>query len=99
MLGRRDLWLALASLAGFSAYNLNYGVLKRWIDNGAYVGGLISGLLIGMAVSPSAAQGRRLRRRDVLVYGLVLVLLMLGYTAVKKAREVVELEAARQALS
>ena len=51
-----------------------------------------------MAVSPSAALGRRVRRLDVLVYGLVLVLLMLGYTAVKKAREV-ELEAARQALS
>ena len=56
-------------------------------------------MLIGMAMSPSAALRRSLRKDEGLVYGLVLVLLMLGYTAVKKARgEVVELEAARQAL-
>ena len=56
-------------------------------------------MLIGMAVSPSAALGRSLRKHEGLVNGLVLVLLLLGYTTVKKARgEVVELEAARQAL-
>jgi membrane associated rhomboid family serine protease/Flp pilus assembly protein TadD len=97
---RRDLWIALASLAAFSAYNLTYGFLKGGIDNGAHVGGLVSGLLIGMALSLGATLRQRLRWREGLVYGLVLVLLMMGYAAVKNARgEIVELEAARQALA
>ena len=96
---RRELWIALASLVAFSAYNLTYGFLKGGIDNGAHVGGLVSGLLIGVAVSPGATLRQRLRRREALAYGFVLALLVIGYAEVKRARgEVVELEAAQQAL-
>src|SRR4029077_18251009 len=43
----RDLIIALGSLLAFAGYNLAYGFLKGGIDNGAHVGGLICGLLIG----------------------------------------------------
>jgi membrane associated rhomboid family serine protease/Flp pilus assembly protein TadD len=96
---RRELWIALASLVAFSAYNLTYGFLKGGIDNGAHLGGLIFGVLIGIAVGPPVVHPRKRHLREGLVYGIGLVVLIAGYTAVSKARgAVVNIAAAREAL-
>ena len=95
---RRELWIGLASLVAFSAYNLTYGFLKGGIDNGAHLGGLVFGLLLGIAVGPAAAHPRKSSLRKGVVYAVGLAVLLGGYAAVKKARgAVVTLEAAREA--
>ncbi len=97
---RRHLIIALGSLIAFAAYNLTYGFLKGGVDNGAHVGGLVSGLLIGIAMSHSAGRLRKTRRREGLVFGVVLVLLVAGYAAVRRTRgEVVDIEEAREAVA
>ncbi len=97
---RRELWIAIASLLAFSAYNLTYGFLKGGIDNGAHVGGLVFGLLIGIATGPSAAHARKLRHRERLVHAVALAVLIAGYAAVTKARgAVVAIAAARDAVA
>ncbi len=96
---RRHLILALGSLIAFAAYNLTYGFLKGGVDNGAHVGGLISGFVIGLVVCRSAGQPQ-VRLREGLVYGLTVVSLVAGYATVKKIRgEVVMIRAARQAVA
>jgi membrane associated rhomboid family serine protease/Flp pilus assembly protein TadD len=94
---RRELMVAMASLLAFAAYNLTYGFFKGGIDNGAHVGGLASGLLLGIAVSHEAPQKLR---RQLAIYGLSLLVLIAGYLSVKRIRgEVVGIEAARLALA
>jgi membrane associated rhomboid family serine protease/Flp pilus assembly protein TadD len=93
----RGLMVAMASLLAFAAYNLTYGFLKGGIDNGAHLGGLVSGLLLGIAVSHEAPQKVRWH---VAIYGLSLLVLIAGYLSVKRIRgEVVGIEAARLALA
>lgn len=94
---RRELMVAMASLLAFAAYNLTYGFLKGGIDNGAHVGGLVSGLLLGIAVSHDAPQKWR---RQAAVCGLSFLVLIAAYVAVKKIRgELVGIESARLALA
>ena len=94
---RRELVVAIASLLAFAAYNLSYGFLKGGIDNGAHVGGLVSGLLLGIAVSHHAPQKWP---RQAAIYGLSLLLLIAAYISVKKIRgQVVGMESARLALA
>lgn len=96
---RRELWIGLASLLAFSAYNLTYGFLKGGIDNGAHLGGLIFGLLIGIAVGPPAVHPKKRYLREGLVYGVGFLVLLAGYAAVHKARgAIVDIEAAREAV-
>jgi rhomboid protease GluP len=94
---RSELMVAMASLLAFAAYNLTYGFLKGGIDNGAHVGGLVSGLLLGIAVSHGAPQKWR---RQLALCGLSLLVLIAGYASVKRIRgQVVGIEAARLALA
>jgi membrane associated rhomboid family serine protease/Flp pilus assembly protein TadD len=96
---RRDLVIALASLLAFAAYNLTYGFLKGGIDNGAHLGGLVAGLLLGVALARDAVRHPRPRRREALVYGVGVAVLAGTFLAVRQARgAVVAVEAARQAL-
>lgn len=95
----RELKIALASLIAFAAYNLTYGFFKGGVDNGAHVGGLASGLLLGVALSLGAGRELEVRLRGRLTYGLALAVLCAGYLVVRKTREeTVRLEAARLAL-
>jgi membrane associated rhomboid family serine protease/Flp pilus assembly protein TadD len=97
---RRELLVALASLLAFAAYNLTYGFLKGGFDNGAHVGGLISGLLLGIAVSNNARGTRQTWRRQPAIYALSLLLLIAAYVSVKRIRaQVVGIESARLTLA
>ncbi len=97
---RRELMIALASLLAFAAYNLSYGFLKGGIDNGAHVGGLVSGLLLGIAVSHDARGTLQVSRRHAAIYALSLLVLIAGYASVRRIRgQVVRIEGARLALA
>ncbi len=48
---RHALRISLVSLVVFAGYNLVYGFFKGNIDNGAHVGGLVAGLLLGTVLS------------------------------------------------
>ena len=94
-----ELTVALASLVAFAGYNLSYGFLKGGIDNGAHLGGLFFGLLMGVALAALPGRARGLGRREGLVYAAALLVLVAGYAAVKASRgEAIEIEAARHAL-
>lgn len=97
---RRELLIALVSLLAFAAYNLAYGFVKGGVDNGAHLGGLVFGLLLGGALSRSAGQKQAIRARAGLVYGTAMLVLVAGYFVVGRARaETVAIEASRQALT
>jgi membrane associated rhomboid family serine protease/Flp pilus assembly protein TadD len=53
----RTLRISLITLLAFASYNLAYGFLKSGIDNGAHVGGLVCGLLLGVGLSGDFARG------------------------------------------
>jgi len=97
---RRELMIALASLLAFAAYNLTYGFLKGGIDNGAHLGGLVSGLLLGIAVSQDPRASLQVSRRQAAIYALSLLVLIAGYASVGRIRgQVVRIEGARLALA
>jgi rhomboid protease GluP len=52
----RVLRVSLITLLAFAGYNLAYGFLKSGIDNGAHVGGLVFGLLLGVGLSGDFAR-------------------------------------------
>jgi membrane associated rhomboid family serine protease/Flp pilus assembly protein TadD len=92
-----ELTIVLASLLAFAGYNLSYGFLKGGIDNGAHLGGLTSGLLIGVALAAGHTQGRW--RRESAVYAAAVLVLAAGYATVRKTRTgTIAIEGARQAL-
>lgn len=93
-----ELTIALASLLAFAGYNLSYGFVKGGIDNGAHLGGLVSGLLMGVALA-AGREAQGVRRREGVVYAVAVLLLVAGYAALKQTRgEAITIEAARQAL-
>ena len=93
-----ELTIALASLLAFAGYNLSYGFVKGGIDNGAHLGGLVSGLLMGVALA-AGREAQGVRRREGVVYAAAVLLLVAGYAALKQTRgEAITIEAARQAL-
>ena len=94
-----ELTLALASLLAFAGYNLSYGFVKGGIDNGAHLGGLVLGLLIGVALAAGRESTQRLQRREAITYAAAILVLIGGYAAVRQARgETIAIETARQAL-
>ena len=74
---RGALRTSLVSLVGFAGYNLAYGFLKSGIDNGAHIGGLISGMLLGSVLSVDfrrqALRPSRLRTMLFPAFAIVLV--------------------------
>ncbi len=97
---RGALRTSLISLLAFAGYNLAYGFFKGGIDNGAHIGGLISGLLLGSVLSLDFRQhtGRLARVRPIL-FPAFAVLVLAGAMAVRYAHApVVRLEHAEQQL-
>ncbi len=73
---RKALRASLVSLLVFAGYNLVYGFLKAHIDNGAHVGGLVAGLLLGFVLSRDFHIGRadsHLRRFLFPIFGVILI--------------------------
>lgn len=67
---------SLVSLLVFAGYNLAYGFLKGNIDNGAHVGGLLSGLLLGTVLSRDFLGGGwdwNIRRALFPIFAVVLI--------------------------
>jgi len=101
--GNRQLRMALrghlTSVALFVVYNLAFGAMIPGIDNAAHLGGLLTGLALGVAY-PSGPERRRGEGRMRLV-GSTLVVLALFYAAgtVAKRRNAgfIEAEAASSA--
>jgi len=80
---RRD----LAGIGSFVLYNLFYGFTHAGIDNGAHVGGLLTGLSLAAFVPLPVAQGEpRPQRRTVATFGVAAVLLAFRGTFVWRAR-------------
>ena len=69
---------SLVSLIVFAGYNLAYGFLRGGIDNGAHLGGLASGLLLGVVLSRDfrAPSRPHWRFRPLLFPALALALLV-----------------------
>lgn len=98
-ISRRNLVIALGSLLAFAGYNLAYGFLKGGIDNGAHVGGLICGLLIGAFFSRDlrSAPGSPLKSWSVFPTTMLILLCAFGF--VRQIRgQALTLESAREAL-
>jgi Flp pilus assembly protein TadD len=91
---------SLTSLVAFAGYNLAFGFLVRGIDNGAHLGGLVSGLLLGSVLSADFRQqaSRQSRIRPV-VFPAFAIVLVAGAAAVRLVHmPVVRLEHAEQQL-
>jgi rhomboid protease GluP len=91
---------SLTSLVAFAGYNLVFGFLIRGIDNGAHLGGLLSGLALGSVLSVDFRQQtpRQSRLRPV-VFPAFAIVLVAGAAAVRLAHmPVVRLHNAEQQL-
>ncbi len=74
----------LRSAAMFTVVNLAFGFSLKVVDNGAHIGGLVAGLIAGVALSrdlPPAPQPSR--QRLALTFGALFGLLGLAYGAVQ----------------
>jgi rhomboid protease GluP len=63
----------IPSILFFIGYNLFYGFTKEGIDNAAHIGGLISGILIGLAFYPSLKQPRYSRLISIGIGCIIIV--------------------------
>jgi membrane associated rhomboid family serine protease/Tfp pilus assembly protein PilF len=94
----KELKVLLASLIAFAGYNLTFGFIRGGMDNGAHVGGLVCGLVIGAFLSPNPVTSA-LRRERVRVFSLTLLALVGGFGVLTWSKGlVVSIESARQAL-
>src|SRR4029077_1722252 len=99
-ISRRDLIIALGSLLAFAGYNLAYGFLKGGIDNGAHVGGLICGLLIGAFFSRDLRSTAGSPLKSWSVFPTTMLILLCAFALVRQVRgQAVILESAREALN
>ena len=74
----RTLWLSTAVFALFSLVN---GMLSQGIDNAAHVGGLLSGLLLGIVLArplPDARESETVRPRERLWPGLIFAMALVA---------------------
>jgi Flp pilus assembly protein TadD len=96
---RRDLVINVATLVIFAAYNLAFGFVKGGIDNRAHLGGLISGLVIGIFLGRDVA-GRAGSLRHIAVFSITMLVLVCVFVLQREMRaQTVVIEAARQALN
>lgn len=81
---RKALRASLISLVVFAVFNLAYGFFNGHIDNGAHVGGLFAGLILGAVLSRDfSAEPRESRSMHVWAFPVYAVLL-LGATLVAR---------------
>ena len=90
----------LASIALFVVYNIAYGATSRQIDNAAHVGGLATGLLLGITLPrvTSSLVNARLRRALVIVAVAVVIVGVAGYIT-RSSGAVVSYANARRAVA
>lgn len=74
---RKALRASLVSLLVFAGFNLIYGFERGGIDNGAHVGGLVSGLIMGAILSRDFGTGPEQHRR-VHVWAIPTLAIMLA---------------------
>jgi membrane associated rhomboid family serine protease/Flp pilus assembly protein TadD len=97
---RRDLIIALGSLLLFAGYNLAYGFLRGGIDNGAHVGGLICGLLMGAFFSRDLRSTPGSPPKSWVAFPATMLLLLCAFGLVWRIRgQALTLESARKALN
>lgn len=90
----------LRSLIVFAGFNLAYGFVDKQVDNGAHIGGLICGLLLGALLSHDALPGaHRASFRPLVIPAMVLVLLGGAYGLHRSDVALVQVNRARLALS
>ena len=95
----RELKVLLVSLIAFTGYNLTFGFIRGGMDNGAHVGGMVCGLVIGAFLSLTAATQSALRRKRIQVFALTVVALVGGFGVLKGSKGfVVSIDSARHAL-
>ncbi len=83
--------LTSASLLVFVGYNLVFGIVTGRVDNGAHIGGFVTGLLLGFFMTRTA-------NKEIVVAGACVVLAA-GSAGVARTRHyIVHLERGRQAL-
>lgn len=72
----------LTSIGIFVVYNLAYG-MKGGIDNAAHIGGLVSGLVMGYAFTPSLTQPERPSLGIISIATLFVVMLFSSFVVIK----------------
>jgi membrane associated rhomboid family serine protease/predicted negative regulator of RcsB-dependent stress response len=90
----------LTIVLAFTFYNLFYGFFKSGIDNAGHLGGLVTGLALGVLLQhPLARAENPSRLRAVLAYSGVSLALLLGIGAAYKSyRPFIKLETANRSL-
>lgn len=90
----------LTSLVASAISVLAYGYFKPGIDNGAHIGGLVSGLILGTVIGHHLERTEQARRFQRIVFAIsAMVLLATGFVLQRLAHYVVPLEKAESALA
>jgi membrane associated rhomboid family serine protease/cytochrome c-type biogenesis protein CcmH/NrfG len=82
----------LSSIALFVFYNLAFGAAVRGIDNAAHIGGLLTGLALGVAFPTGLDRHRRRGQMRVAAGTLLMLLAFAGAGAVARQRNLAYIE-------
>jgi membrane associated rhomboid family serine protease/Flp pilus assembly protein TadD len=94
---RSALHTTLVSLIVFAGYSLVYGFVKGGIDNGAHIGGLVSGLLLGAGLTMDFGRARQAARLRPMLFPAFALVLAGGAYAIRVIHTpVVRLEKAEE---
>jgi rhomboid protease GluP len=72
------------SLASFIVINLAYGMTQKGIDLSAHIGGLITGFIVGFALSSRATSAKQITTRAIPALAAALALTVVGLLALPK---------------
>ncbi len=75
----------MSSLLLFAGYNLLFG-MQAGVDNSAHIGGLLAGILLGLALAPSVTKPPVVRRTWSIMTLTAMAVLLLGATVYLRAQ-------------